>query len=295
MSLSYALQPNWLFQGLERNLPLAFFVTVSRMGALGTVFLLIRSQEHAVLLPFILGGWYLSGSIVAFLYATRKFGITYKKVSLSRLANMAWHGKEVYLNSVATGLYRDSNVLILSTLGVPAAGIASYSLAEKLTKALQAAMRPLNQFFFPHALAIAKDEGSPSPRALRRIIAITMPQIAAALMLIGTGACGYLILSPFVPALRKIHDIDVVFHLTLIMTVSVLPGAGVFMLGIAGLNSLHARRYLLVALLIAAAASVLTNLVLIPHLGALASAMCFVFSETLLLTLIIRRYLKPVS
>jgi O-antigen/teichoic acid export membrane protein len=293
VSLSYALQPNWLFQGLERNLPLAVFVTLSRIGALATVFLVIRAQEDAVLLPFILGGWYLAGAIGAFVYAVRHFGIRPKAIDPAHLIRMIWHGKEVYLNSVATGLYRDSNVLILSTLGVPAAGIASYSLAEKLTKALQAAMRPLNQFFFPRALAIARDEGTPSPQALRRIVAITLPQIAIALVLIAAGASAYLLLSLVVPDhLQKIDDIDVVFHLTLIMAVSVLPGVGVFMLGIAGLNSLGARGYLLMALLLAAAVSVLANLALIPYFGALASAICFVVSETLLLVLITRRYLR---
>lgn len=291
ISLSYALQPNWLFQGLEHNMPLAVCVTLSRIGALATVFLLIRAQEDAVLLPFILGSWYLAGAIGALSYAVIKFKIRPRAVSFSQLTRMIWHGKEVYLNSVATGFYRDSNVLILSSLGVPAAGIASYSLAEKLTKALQAAMRPLNQFFFPRALAIAREEGTPSPRALRRILAITMPQIAVAVVLIAGGAAGYLIFAPFVPALQKIDDLDVVFHLTLIMAVSVLPGVSVFMLGIAGLNSLGARGYLLMALLLAAAVSVLANLALIPYLGALASAICFVFSETLLLIVIVRRYL----
>lgn len=292
MSLAYALQPNWLFQGLERNLPLAVFVSVSRVGALATVFLVVRSPGQAILLPFILGGWYLAGAVGACLYAVIRFGIRPRMPSLSQLVQMVWHGKEVYLNSVATGLYRDSNVLILSTMGVSAAGIASYSLAEKLTKALQAAMRPLNQFFFPRALAIAREEGRPSPRALRRIGTITIPQMAVAFSLIAIGALLYLLLAPFLPALQKVHDIDVVFGLTLIMGVSVIPGVGVFMLGIAGLNTLGARGYLLMALLLAAAVSVFSNVILIPYLGALASSVCFVFSETLLLALIIRRYFK---
>lgn len=293
VSLSYALQPNWLFQGLERNLPLAIFVTLSRIGALATVFFFIRSQEHAVLLPFILGGWYLVGAIAAFIYAVRVFRIKPRAVNFTQLRGMIWHGKEVFLNSVATGLYRDSNVLILSALGVPSAGVASYSLAEKLTKALQAAMRPLNQFFFPRALAIAKDEGRPSLRALRRILAVTTPQMAVALLLIVTGASIYIFVSPFVPALQKIDDVELVFQLTLLMALSILPGVGVFMLGIAGLNALGARGYLLASLMLAAAVSILLNLTLIPFLGPLASALCFVFSESLLVVLIIRRYLNP--
>ncbi|MFD1747272.1 oligosaccharide flippase family protein [Rhizobium helianthi] len=290
VSLSYALQPNWLFQGLEHNLPLAVFVTLSRIAALATVFLFIRSEEHAILLPFILGGWYVAGAIGALSYSIFRFGIQFRPPPRKQLIAMIWHGKEVFLSGISTGLYRDTNVLILSILGVPAAGIASYSLAEKLTKALQAAMRPLNQFFFPRALAVAKDEGRPSFVALKRIAVLTLPQMAFAGLIIGIGAAGYLLLHPYLPALQKVHDIDVVFHLTLVMSLSVIPGVGVFMLGIAGLNALGARTYLLLSLLMTAGASIGLNLILIPHMGSLASAVCFVFSESLLLALIVRRY-----
>lgn len=294
-ALSFAVQPNWLYQGLEHNLPVAVCVLLSRLAALASVFLLIRSEEQYVLLPFILGGWYLVGGAAAGLYAIRHFSIRWKPVDRARLPALIWHGKEVFLGNIATGLYRDSNVLILSALGVPAAGIASYSLAEKLTKALQAGMRPLNQFFFPKALAVAKREGAPTRQALRGILKLTLPQVAITIAVIAAGAGAYLLLSPFIPVLRKIDDVDVVFDLTLIMSFSVLSGVSVFMLGSAGLNALGARGYMFLALLVAAATSVVSNLVLVPYLGATGSAICFVLSETLLLALIVRRYLATDS
>lgn len=292
VALSYAIQPNWLFQGMERNFPLAVCVVGSRVCALGSILLLVRSDTNANHVPFIIGGWYVVGAIAALIYAIAHFRLRLHRVSFVTLFDMLWHGKEIYLNSVATGLYRDSNVLLLSLLGVPAAGIASYSLAEKLTKALQAAMRPLNQFFFPKALAIAKEEGTPSPAALKRILAITLPQMGVALALILLGTVAYSIGVRVVDVIQEFNDVQVVFQLTLIMAVSVLPGVGVFMLGIAGLNALGARGYLLIALFFAAGVSILANLLLIPYLGAFASAICFVLSETLLFGLIVRRFLR---
>ncbi len=290
VSLSYALQPNWLFQGLERNFPLAVFVTLSRFSALATVFFFVRSESDAILLPFILGGWYVAGAIGALTYSVVAFNIRPVSVDIRQLASLVWKGKEVYLNSVATSFYKDSNILILSILGVPAAGIASYSLAEKLTKAFQASMRPLNQLFFPRALAIASEEVRPSPRAFKRIVAITSPQMAVALFLLSMGAVTYMLFAPYVAALEKVEGLDVVFQLTLIMALSVLPGVGVFMLGIAGLNALGERGYMLRALMIAGMFSLTLNLALVPYFGELASAVCFLVSEILLFVLIVRRY-----
>lgn len=292
VALSYAIQPNWLFQGLERNFPLAVCVVVSRACALGSILVFVRNEADADYVPFIIGGWYVVGAFAALTYATVHFGLRLQKVGFTTLVGMMWHGKEVYLNSVATGLYRDSNVLLLSLLGVPAAGIASYSLAEKLTKALQAAMRPLNQFFFPRAIAIAKEEGSPSPAALKRILAITLPQMGVALVLILLGVIAYSIGVRVVDVRHRVDDITLVFELTLIMAVSVLPGVGVFMLGIAGLNALGARGYLLIALFFAAGVSIIANVLLIPYLGAFASAISFVLTESILFGLIVRRFLR---
>lgn len=290
VSLSYAIQPNWLFQGLERNLPLATFVTLSRIGALATLLVFIRSESDAILLPFILGGWYLAGAIGALGYSIVAFKLRPTSVDVRQLAKMVWSGKEIYLNSVATSFYKDSNVLILNMLSVPAAGIASYSLAEKLTKAFQASMRPLNQLFFPRALAIAQEEGRPSPRAFKRIFAITSPQIGVALFLLAIGTISFIVFAPQIAVLQEVEGLEVVFLLTLIMALSVLPGVGNFMLGIAGLNVLGERGYMLRALMMAGAFSLTANLILVPHFQEFASAVCFLITEALLFVLVIKRY-----
>jgi PST family polysaccharide transporter len=74
------------------------------------------------------------------------------------------------------------------------------------------------------------------------------------------------------------------------MSVAIIPGVANFMFGSAGLNALGARRYLLVAVVVVGLASVASNCVLIPLMGAAGSAICFVLAECLLLALVARRY-----
>ena len=81
-----------------------------------------------------------------------------------------------------------------------------------------------------------------------------------------------------------------VFGLTAIMSLAAFAGLANFMFGSAGLNALGERRYLLIVVMAAGVASVASNCVFIPLMGATGSAICFVFSETLLLALIARRY-----
>jgi PST family polysaccharide transporter len=290
VSLSYAVQPNWLFQALEWNLPLAVVVLISRLGAVATIVFSIHQPEDHVLVPGIIGAWYFASAVVAAGYAVRRFDLTLTRPSLSTLCGLIWHGKEVFLSNVGITLYRDVNVLLLGALGVPSAGIAAYSLAEKLVKAIQASIRPLNQFFFPRALTVAKDSVKPSRTAFIRILKVTLPQVAVVLCVIVGLFSGYAILGSHIPALGRIDNVGQVIGLAATMSVAIIPGVANFMFGSAGLNALGARRYLLVAVVVVGLASVASNCVLIPLMGAAGSAICFVLAECLLLALVARRY-----
>lgn len=289
VSLSYAVQPNWFYLGIERNGILALFVVTSRLGALATVLLSMPSDASAERVPYIIGGWYLLAAVAACLYAVFHFKLSLRLPTWKRITTLVWGGKEVFLGNFATGFYRDSNVLILGLFGVPAPAIASYSLAEKFVKAIQASIRPINQLFFPRAIAVAKEEKIPSPSAFWRILKLVAPQELAVL-------CVFFGLLVVYFALKSagIRDFTPEFqhavNLMMLMVVSTFAGVAVFMLGSAGLNTLGARRYLLGSLVVAAVISVAANLVLVPLMGEVGAAICFVVSECALLLLIARRY-----
>lgn len=289
VSLAYAVQPNWFYLGVERNGILALFVVTSRLGALATVIFSVSADASAERVPYIIGIWYLISGCAACLFAVFRFNLSLTIPSWKRIRLLVWGGKEVFLGNFATGFYRDSNVLILGLFGVSAAGIASYSLAEKFVKAIQASIRPLNQLFFPRAIAVAKEEKCPSSSAFWRISKLVVPQEIAVFGVM----CGLLIVY-FALSSARVVDFTPEFqhavHLAMFMGLSTFAGVAVFMLGSAGLNTLGARRYLLGSLVIAAVISVAANLVLVPWMGEVGAAICFVVSECALLLLIARRY-----
>ncbi|PYE87289.1 oligosaccharide flippase family protein [Phyllobacterium leguminum] len=290
VSLAYAIQPTWLFQALERNLPLAIISLISRAGAVITIVMTIRQPGDYAFVPGIIGIWYLAGAVIAAGYALRKFGLTLEAPAPRVIASWIWRGKEVFLSNVGVTLYRDANVLLLGIFGVPSTGIAAYSVAEKLVKAIQASIRPVNQFFFPRALAVAKANSKPSRAAFMGIFRITMPQVAVVLCIVAGVFGGYWILGSSISAIAQIKDIEQVAGLAAIMSLACFPGVANFMFGSAGLNALGARSYLLVAVMFTGIASIAVNLCLIPVMGVTGSAICFVLAETLLLALIARRY-----
>lgn len=290
VSLSYALQSNWLFQALEHNLPLAITTIVSRLGALLTVLIMIREPGQYQIVPFVIGGWYLAGAIVAMTYVVVKLRLKWVRPELARLKWLVRHGMDVFAGSICTGVYRDSNVLLLAAFGVPSSGIAAYSLAEKLVKAVQASIRPLNQFYFPRVIHAAKQAVVPSRTIFWTILKSIWPQELVVAILIAGLVLAYAVVGPYFDLMDRIDNIDRVFELTLIMSTATFFGLASFMFGSAGLNALGARRYFFITIAVTGIASVLINSLLIPVVGELGAAISFVASEALLVGMVVRRY-----
>lgn len=292
VSLSFALQPNWLFQGLEWNLPFAMTTLISRAGAVVTIFLTVKGPSDAGIVPVQIGLWYVAGSVAAAAFAVRALKLSWRSPRLSDIGRLAWNGKEIFFGNFGVGLYRDINVLLLGAFGAPSGATAAYSIAEKLVKAVQAVIRPLNQFFLPRVLAVTQLTSVPNAEAFKRIGAMTLPQIGVLAIVIAALGTGFWFFADRISFVSKIENLNLVISLLSIMVCAAFPGLANFMFGSAGLNGLGARRYFLMAILAVGFASIVLNVVLIPIVGVYGSAAAFVLSEAGLLALIMLRYFQ---
>lgn len=286
--LSYALQPNWLFQGLEHNSPVATVTVLSRAAAVALVLSFVNNPRDHTLVPVLIGLAYLAGAIGSLIYARCRFGIRLVAVPLDALKRTLWSGKEIFLGSMSVLLYRDINVVLLGVLMAPGSSVATYSMAEKITKAIQASTRPLNQLFMPNALRIAGLAGRPSPTVLAQLLRITWPQLAALAPLLAILAVGYTTLGS---EIQGIENVDAIASLVALMSLVPLLGVPNFMLGWAGLSVLDSRRYLLGALLATGLLNLMLCVPLISLYGEDGAAVCFVLAEAFLLYLVVRRYI----
>ncbi|VFR97149.1 Membrane protein involved in the export of O-antigen, teichoic acid lipoteichoic acids [plant metagenome] len=288
--LSYALQPTWMFQGLQRNLAPAVCTFVSRATAVLLVFLLVRGPQDSMRLPQIIGISYVCGSVAMIVWARVALGLCLLRVPLAEMMSALKSGKEIFLGNMGVVLYRDSNVLLLGLIGLAGAELAAYSLAEKITKAMQAIIRPLNQLFFPRAVLAVRTVGRADRGALTALRRLTLPQLAA-LTVAWLGLLASALVGASWFSLRElVAEFDRIVPLAAIMSAATLFGVCNFMFGSAGLNILGERKYMLHAVLAAGGTSVVATIVLGGSFGATGAAISLVLAEGLLFGLIIRRY-----
>jgi PST family polysaccharide transporter len=292
--LSYAIQSSWLFLGLERNAPVALFTVLSRASAVALVFSLVEKPLDYARVPLLIGLASLAGAIASLVYTQQWLGLRFVAVPSATLKRMFWSGKELFAGNISGILFRDVNVIVLGALGVSGAAVASYSMAEKITKAMQASMRPLNQLFFPEALRIGRsaDARGPTGVVLRRLLRITWPQLAALAGLWAILAVGYAAFGSAIPWLRRIENLDRVAGLVGFMGMVTFFGTANFTLGWAGLVALRAQRYLFGSILATGLISLASCFILASLVAENGAAICFVFAEALFLALVVRRYLR---
>lgn len=293
--LSYAIQPAWLFQGLELNAPLAACTATSRALAVGLVFTLVDAEADYLRVPLFVGGAYVGGALAVLAYARCCLGLRLVGVAGRQLRAALWSGKEIFFGNFGVLVYRDINVLVLGIVGTPAAAIASYSLAEKIAKSVQAAMRPLNQLYFPRALQLAKEAMTPDRQVFRRLLALTWPQLAVLALFLSSFLAACLFAGSELRWLREISGLQQGLLLVGVMSVASFFGVSNFMFGVAGLNAMRERGYLFRSILATAAVSLLACSVLATLFGAIGAAVAFVLAEVCLFALIVRRYFRRIE
>lgn len=290
--LSYALQPNWLFQAIERNFGISIIVLGSRLTAIFVIFMNVNDPEGVVLIPATIGSCYVFGSIISLVYLKTVVGIRLQPILFADVWKLLLDGKHVFLGNFSVALYREVNVLILGVMGVSSSSVAAYSLAEKIVKGLQAVVRPLNQLFFPKALRLLSNEVRPNIASLNILWKLLYPQLIFLIIII---ISLMVIWNCFLPdnfEIKNIPDRHEVLLFISVMILAVFLGVGNFMLGSAGLNFLGEKKYMMKSIFLAGILSVINCFIFVFNFGSIGAAISFVMAEGVLFILILKKYLK---
>lgn len=288
--LGHVFHSYFLYQALERNIPAAAITLLARVVTLVIVFGFVRGPQNAYLLPLAVGLPFVVGGLVSLAYILAVLGIPLRAPSPARVSEALWKGKEIFAGNLSVALYRDSNVMILAAIGVPATAISAYSLAEKLVKVAQAVSRPLSQLYLPKVLRVLADAQAPDRVAAKQVARFTVPQLAANTGLIIFFAAALLIAAPFADRVGAIRDVSSGALLAAIMAPAMLFGVANYMFGSAGLNALHQQRYFFTVIVATGLISVFLCTALASLFGATGAAIAFVSAEAILCALVLLRY-----
>jgi O-antigen/teichoic acid export membrane protein len=288
--LSYVLQSTWLFQAIEKNIVVAVLTVASRLSSVMFIIVFVSEPSDVLIVPAIIGLCNLFAAIATLIYAHLVLGINLRWTTKIELLKHLHHGWPVFVGNMAVILYRDFNVVILSAMQNNATMIAAYSIAEKLIKALQATMRPLNQIFFPKTLRELGSNRCADVSSFRTILSYTYPQWLALTAVISLACVIYYLGRDKFEVLSSVSEHWQTVLLLFTMLLTPYFGIANFMFGTAGLNQLGGRTYLYRAIVATGLVSIIVCALLSYHFGALGAALSFVFAELLLFIAIICAY-----
>lgn len=288
---AYAIQPGWLFQAFEDNGGLAFMVVGAKLLAVVGVLLLVNEPHDAKLFVAIIGLSHFIPAVLAVGLVLFSYNIHLRLAGVSRTILAIRNGSAIFFGNFAVLLYRDFNVIAMGILGSSEASIAAYSLAEKITKCVQAGVRPLNQFYLPAIVRTAIEFGRPSPLALGVLLKIAKPQLIVVVSVVVFGAVALCAMSNQ-SALQLLPQQSKVGALLCVMLVAAIIGTANFVLGVAGLNNLNGSAQLARLLCVVGVLNIPASIFLIQYLGDWGAAAAYVGAELLLLCGIVWTYIN---
>lgn len=288
--LSFIIQPLWLFQGLEKNVPPAIFTFISRLICILLITQLIKKPDNYILVPLIVGLSYIFGAVLSLVFVLVKLKIKLQIVTFSNIKCYLNNGKEIFLSNISVLLYRDFNVIILGFLHTNPISISIYSMAEKLIKALQATTRPLNQLFFPKVIYLLKNNSIPDTQLFKRIMKLVIPQLLILIGLTILLIIGYFYVKRYTSLLNNFPYKERITLLFLIMNIVVFFGILNFMLGIASLNYLNEKKYLFKIIFLVGIFNIIFCTILSFFWKEIGAAICFTLSEVFLFIFIAKKY-----
>lgn len=290
--LSFIFQNSYFYIGTENNTPLAIIILTFRILCVCLIFYFVDINSPAYIVPLTIGGTYLSGGLLSFLYLifTKKIKIT--RISFSYLKKLIIDGKEIFLGNISILMFKDLNVIVIGLFTFNPSAISAYSIAEKIIKSIQATTRPLNQFYFPIAVRLIQSTKRPNIESFKKIFSVTLIQLLVLFLIFCAINLVMIFFSDDLIFIKSYNNFDLVTNLCLIMIVSVFFGVSNFMFGSVGLNNLGEKKYMASSIFITGILTIVMLFILVNLMNVYGASISFVLSEVILFSLISYKYFK---
>ena len=201
-------------------------------------------------------------------------------------------GKEIFFGNISVLMLKDLNLLILGLFTGNAVSISTYSIAEKILKSFQAAMRPLNSFVFPIGIRKLKSVSLPNKSSFLIVTRLTVPQF----IVLGFASIVFFVIAynygSEIVIVRDIENLNLVLSLCSIMIFATFFGVSNYMYGTLGLNHLGGKKYYAKSIFLTGVLCVAISFLLIRFFLEKGAAVSYVLGEVLLLCFILKVYYK---
>lgn len=148
------LFPTWLFQGLERMVPISVINLVVRSLATIGVFVFIHQPSDYMIYAGLLSFQWLGAGLLAVIVAYRNLSLCFALPTWKGVWHVLVEGWVLFLSMGMVSFYTIGNTFILGILTNNTV-VGYYSAAEKLVKAVSGLLGPISQAVYPRVSRLA--------------------------------------------------------------------------------------------------------------------------------------------
>lgn len=275
--------PIWFFQGVEEMKYITILNFILKGGITAFFFVFIRKPADYMWVVYLNAtGALLVGALsVATLFI--KFRITFVVPNHVTILELLRNGLRIFISQIAVTLFTNTNTFILGIF-TNNLTVGTYAVSEKIIRAGVALCVPISNAIYPRTILLFKESRERALSFLRKVLFSGSVLFSCVSILL------FLFAEPLVVLVTGTNNITAVI---LIRILSILP-LSVFIDNIYGMQVLlnigGMQQHFLRATIVSGLFSIIIQLFLVPHFGAVGTASSFLLTELLILTL----YIIPV-
>jgi len=170
--LGAAIEPGWLYQGLDQ---LPAFVSINmlvRVAGTTAVFLVVQGESDFVFYAELLSLQSIATGVIAAWIARRRFNLDLSMPSWRDVKNSLRNGWTLFLSTASVSLYTTGNAFILGLLSDNVA-VGYYSAAERIVKSGSTILGPIGHAAFSRSAKLGAESREHALAWAKKLIVVT--------------------------------------------------------------------------------------------------------------------------
>lgn len=273
------LFPTWFFQGMEQMKYITYINLFSKSILVIAIFIFIKEQDDFWIVPIITSIISIISGFLSLVLLKRKFQIDFKLQEKSILIYYVKDGWYIFTSSFMSNFYRNFNILVLGII-TNNTYVGYYTIADKIVKAIQTLQNIPGNVLFPF---ISKKISEDKKYFFKfndkyKIFIISTFSVSNLLVYVISDYIIYIIYGEYQQ--QSINNLK-------IMSFLVLVGGLNYYYGILGLVVMNYKKYFSKYIFIVGIINIFSSYILVTYLNDFGASLSIVFSESILLLLIV--------
>jgi PST family polysaccharide transporter len=285
--IGQVLFPQWFFQGMEKMKYITYLNILAKTMFTIAIFIFVEQKSDYYIVPLLTSIGFIVAGVWSLYLVKKDFEVVFKLQKIKTLKYYLLEGWHLFLSSLASNFYRNFNTLVLGFL-TNNLYVGYYAIAEIIIKIIQTLQNIAGNTVFPYFSNKSSQNKKYffnfTNKYLKYIIGIYL------LMVFLTFIFSFFIVYIVEGSYQK----NIILDLK-IMSIVILIGGLNYYFGVLGLITTGYKKEFSRAIIITGVSNIILSFLLVYLFKDIGASIALVLSEGILLTILLKYYLKVKS